>query len=106
MEKPSIGVFFVMLIAFRVWLFRPDLADANFMTVWGGNALLIFPWLAPSIDVMKRTDWGLRVADQTDFRAVVSYVVGRLKTELQPYVSMFRSSSSVVKHSRISAVSV
>ena len=55
---------------------------------------------------MKRTDWGLRVADQTDFRAVVSYVVGRLKTELQPYVSMFRSSSSVVKHSRISAVSV
>ena len=31
----------------------------------------------------------MRVADQTNFRAVVSYVVGRLKTELQPYVSMF-----------------
>jgi hypothetical protein len=88
-EKPSIGTLFVMLIVFRTWEFRPDIADANFMTVFGDNALLIFLWLAPSVDISSKEDWGLRMNEYEDFCAVVDFMVALLSVDLAPYLLIF-----------------
>ena len=49
--------------------------------------MLIFLWLAPTINIQKTRDWGLRVDQWEDFSSVVDYLVTCLaKDDLKGYL--------------------